>query len=85
MYKQRKKLTKKKEDKTNPPIKIKVSLTRRSQIYFEHYLRKFREELKNIPVNIYVIKNQWLEQRQLNQPNELIIYADDYDFITEDE
>ena len=85
MYKQRKKLTKKKEDKTNPPIKIKVSLTRRRQIYFEHYLRKFREELKNIPVNIYVIKNQWLEQRQSNQPNGLIIYADDYDFITEDE
>ena len=35
-------------------------------------------------VNIYDIDNQWLEQRQSNLPNELI-YADDYDFITEDE
>ena len=27
-------------------------------IYFEHYLRKFCEEIKNIPVNSYVIDNQ---------------------------
>ena len=32
-------------------------------IYFEYFLRKFREEVKNIPVNIYDISNQWLEQR----------------------
>ena len=55
-----------------------------STIYLEHYLRKFREEVKNIPVNIYDINNQWLDQRQSNLPNELI-YAGDYDFITEDE
>ena len=53
-------------------------------IYFEHYLRKFREEVKNIPGNIYDISNQWLEQRQSNLPNELV-YANDYDFVTEDE
>ena len=53
-------------------------------IYFEHYLRKFREEVNNILVNIYDINSQWLEQRQSNLPNQLI-YADDYDFITEDE
>ena len=52
-------------------------------IYFEHYLRKFREEVKNIPGNIYDISNQWLEQRQSNLPNELV-YANDYDFVTED-
>ena len=27
-------------------------------IYFEHYPRKFCEEVKNIPVNIYDINNQ---------------------------
>ena len=53
-------------------------------ICFENYLKKFREEVRNIPVNIYDINNQWLDQRQSNLPNELI-YADDYDFITEDE
>ena len=53
-------------------------------IYFEHYLRKFREEVKDIPVNIYDINDQWLRQRQSNLPNELV-YADDYDFLTEDE
>ena len=52
--------------------------------YFEYYLRKFYEEVKNIPVNIYNINNQWLEQRQSNPQNELI-YADDYDFVTKDE
>ena len=55
-----------------------------STIYLEHNLRKFREEVKNIPVNIYDINNQWLDQRQSNLLNELI-YADDYDFITQDE
>ena len=35
-------------------------------IYFEHYLRKFREGVKNTPVNIYDINNQWLEQSQSN-------------------
>ena len=41
-------------------------------IYFEHYLRKFSEEIKNIPVNIYDINHQWLEQRQPNLPNKLV-------------
>ena len=53
-------------------------------ICFEHYLRKLCEEVKNIPINIYNINNLWLEQRHSNLPNQLV-YADDYDFITEDE
>ena len=36
IYKQRKKLTKKKKGKINPPIKIKVSLTRRRQKLLEY-------------------------------------------------
>ena len=39
-------------------------------IYFEHYLRKFHEEVKKSPVNIYDTNNQWLEQRESNLPNE---------------
>ena len=54
------------------------------KIYVEHYLRKFREEVKNMPVSIYDINNQWLEQRQSNLPIKLV-YADDYEFISEDE
>ena len=54
------------------------------KIYVEHYLRKFREEVKNMPVSIYDINNQWLEQRQSNLSIKLV-YADDYEFISEDE
>ena len=53
-------------------------------IYFEHYLRKFREKVKSIPANIYDINNQWLKQRHSNPPNESV-YADDYKILTEDE
>ena len=53
-------------------------------IYFEHYLKKLCEEVKNIPINIYNINSQQSEKRQPNLPNESL-YVDDYDFITEDE
>ena len=53
-------------------------------IYFEHYLKKLYEEVKNIPINIYNINSQQSEKRQPNLPNESL-YVDDYDFITEDE
>lgn len=51
-------------------------------INWTYYLRKFCEEVKNIPVNIYDVNSQWLEQRKSNLPKELV-YADDYDFTTE--
>ena len=53
-------------------------------IYFDHYVIKFREEVKSIPVNIYDVNSQWLEQRQSNLLNELV-YEESYAFITEDE
>ena len=39
IYKECKKLTKKKEDKTNQPIKINVSHTRQSQKLLEYYTK----------------------------------------------
>ena len=52
-------------------------------LYFEHFLRLFREEINRVPINIEEINQKWLEKRRSNLPKELT-YADDCDFLTED-
>ena len=53
-------------------------------IYFEHYLKKLRQELDNEPINVNDINPKWIEQRNSCLPNEMA-YADDCDLLTENE
>ena len=52
--------------------------------YLENSLRKIREKLENEPIQIEEINEYWIEKRNSCLPNELI-YADDCDFVTEEE
>ena len=53
-------------------------------MYLENALREVREAVKNAPIDVRDINSQWREQQISNLPTE-IEYADDCDFITENE
>ena len=52
--------------------------------YFEHQLKQLRYEIENEPIHVPDINQKWIEQRNSTLPKEMI-YADDCDFLTEDE
>ena len=52
-------------------------------MYFENNLRELRKEIKQQSIYGPDINKNWIEQRNSCLPNEMI-YADDYDYLTED-
>lgn len=53
-------------------------------IYFENHLKEMRQEIENEPIHVTDINPKWIEQRYSCLPKEMT-YADDCDFLTEDE
>ena len=51
-------------------------------IYFNNALKQLRNEILNEPIDIRKINQQWIEKTNSSLP-EMMIYADDCDFITE--
>ena len=52
--------------------------------YFEKALREIEAAVNAIPIDVSDINMQWIEQQASNLPNEME-YADDCDFVTENE